>query len=535
MHKLDKSQNHEQTKHKIILDNLLYLLCGIDTTYLSIGLRNKKYALIIDGDYPYEYLHPFENISINVRIIHKYIIKGLPEYYSIKKILAEFFLKNVKIFYDKISKLRRSVSDIETLYVNIEENIRLFDEFRFIIDSSRNKEEVEIYNLIRNTCNKDIYKDLLDICYKKIEEDILKWITQGKVVQNFMIKECMYNQENIENGFWKSKYELNNKQISYELIDNANIILQCGKLINLNKVLNNSLHLEPQFVKEKGLQGSYSYLEDMTYSLLRKQIESEISLLEKYVLMNDMSFYNDLFIDLYNDKSFNISNDFSVASPENKKFIFKVNMFKKFDIIKYKMADLDLNNTIYKILDTNLQLKNNQSILEFLTIDFHPKILSLIITKKNILELELIFRFLFTLSVIQFFLQRCYKYRFSKLVLHFIHNFKFTIYTESDNLSFKCIDTLVNDINSVILRYLNNLYLVSGDVYLIISEIIDLSFNFISLDKKDECINIEDFENKFVTIICKLYGKIKKMNADWWLMNTLECLMDENFMKRREK
>ncbi|KAK6089837.1 hypothetical protein P3W45_001185 [Vairimorpha bombi] len=532
MHNLDKIQNLEHSKHNIILDNLFYILCGIDTTYLSIGLRNKKYALIINGDYPYEYLHPFENIIINVRIIHKFIIKGS---YPMKRIIGEFFLTNLKRFFDKISKLRRSVSDIETLYVNIKEDIRLFDEFRFIIDSSRNKEEIEIYNFIRNTCNKDYYKCLIDDCYMKIEEDVIKWVTRGTVVHNFMIKECMYNKENIENGFWKSKYELNNKQIPDELVDSATLILQCGKLINLNKILGNSLNLDYQFFKEKGLHGAYSYLKDTTYALISRQVESEISVLEKYVLMNDMSFYNDLFIDLYNDKSFNISNDFSVASPENKKFLFKVNMFKKFGMIKFKMADLDLNNTIYKILGTNLQIKNNQSILEFLTIDFHPKILGLIITKKDILELELIFRFLFTLSVIQFFLQRCYKYRFSKLVLHFIHNFKFTIYTDPGNISFACIDTLVNDISSVILKYLNNLFLVSGDIYLIISEIIDLSFNFISLDNKDECINIEEFENRFVTIIRKLYGRVKKLNSDWWLINTLECLMDDNFMKRREK
>ncbi|EEQ82928.1 hypothetical protein NCER_100296 [Vairimorpha ceranae BRL01] len=512
-------------RNHIIIENMIFMLCGIDTEYLSIGMKNKKYALLLEGNYPLEYLFPFEEICINVRITHKFIFKNISYENCIKKIISDFFLKHKKLYLLKIEE-NRNTRDLETLYVSIQSFIELFRDFKFIIDACRTSDDSEIYYNIFSVLEKPIFKDLKKSITKHFDDNIINWIIYGSLSSSFFITEHNLNLENIEEGFWKSKYYLKPSAKSEE----NEKILKCGKLVQLLNCLDINIinYISQDIILKKGISGTLSFVKDITYNLLCKDLQYEIFLMEKYLLLQDMSFYSDLFTDLYNDRSFNLSNDFSIHSEENKKLIRKINLFKKVDMICFKLTNYDINNTIYKILNTDLQVKNNQSILEFITLDFNPKILKLILTKKDFIELEIIFRFLFTFSVIQFFLQKNFHYRFSKLMLCFVQHLKFSIFSDLKNIIFSDVDNLIRDINNTILKYLKNLFLISSDTYLILSQIIDLTFNFIGLDKKEECINLEEFEIKFFLIVKQLYKKLKHDNCDWWFLNALECLCNEN-------
>lgn len=522
--------NFENEKHKIILNDLFYMLCGIDTMNISIGLKNKKYALIISEEYSFEYLQHFEDLCINIRIINMFIKKGQLLQNSIKNIISDFFIEKMVNFFKKVLYCKNNISNVEELYVRLEQNIKEISSMRKIIDICREYNEIEIFNnLIIVQKNIDFCDELIKNCYSKIELDIVKWVTRGEISNYFFIKENNLNSLNIENCFWKHKYVIEDNQIPVNLTSDAKTILNCGKLLSLCKILKFEMKINENFLTERGLYGLFSYINSMTLTYIKDNTKQELKILQNYVLMNDMSFFNDLFIDLYNDKSFNISNDFSLASEENINFIYKINTFKKIEYLNFKICDLDLNNTLYKIFNFDLKIKNNQSIMEFLSINFSPKILSLLISRKDFLELELIFRFLFALSVIQFFLQKYFNFRFSKLVLYFIKNFKFNIYFNIKEIHVTDLELFISDLDTMIKKYLNSLFLVSSDISFILSEIIDLSFNFIGLENKNECLNICDFEIKFITIIKKLYNEIKSKNADLMFLNALENLLDKNF------
>ncbi|WUR03501.1 gamma-tubulin complex component 2 [Vairimorpha necatrix] len=519
-----------------LIDNLIFLLCGIDTSLMSIGMKNKKYSLLHEGGFSVDLLLPFEEICINVRIVHKFIFKNISSENSIKKIISNFLLEYKMRYLQKINKLRNT-KDIETLYVSIQEDIEHFREFRNIIDTCRKNNDSEIFNNIKSILDGPFYEKLKKELEDQNDVEIINWIMRGETPSSFFIETRNYDPENLDEGYWKSKYNIKNKisnntgeskesymPSEFSSKDHYNMtILKCGKLTSLLNELdiNYESLINLEIIKTRGISGTLLYLNDLIYNLLSHNINYELSILERFILMRDMSFFSDLFTDLYNDKSF----DIIIYSKENKKFLRKINLFKKIDMINFKITDLDLNNTIYKIINKPLHMKNNQSILEFLTIEFTPKILRFLLTKKQFLELDLIFRFLFAFSVIQFFLQKDLKFRFSRLMLCFIQNFKFSIFSNIDNIVFTNVDRLVDDLNSTIMHYISSLFLVSDDIYLILSEIIDLSFNFIGLDKKEECLNIEEFESKFYLIINRLYNKLRNGNYDWWFFNTLEALL----------
>lgn len=527
------SLNSESEKHKIILNDLFYMLCGIDTTHISIGLKNKKYALIISEEYFCEYLQHFEDLCINIRIINVFIKKNQLLQNSVKKIISDFFIDKMVSFFNMVLFCKKHITNIEELYVRLEDHINEILIMRKIVDVSRENNEIEIFNKLLNDLNKsEFFKELIKKCYTKIELDIVNWVTKGKISNYFFIKKNELNSFNIENSFWKHKYMIEESQVPVNLISDANTILNCGKMISFCKKLNFDIKIKENFLSERGLYGLYSHINTMTITFIKDNINQELKILQNYILMNDMSFFNDLFIDLYNDKSFNISNDFSIASEDNKHFLYKINTFKKIDFVKFKICDLDLNNTLYKILNFELKMKNNQSIMEFLSVDFSPKILNLLISRKYFLELELIFRFLFTLSVIEFFLQKYFGFRFSKLVLYFIKNFKFNIFFNIKEINILDVNSIINDLDDMIKRYLNSLFLVNSDISFILSEIIDLSFNFIGLENKNECLNISDFETEFVSIIKRLYSKLQLQNSELMFLNSLEILLDKNFFLR---
>lgn len=148
-----------------------------------------------------------------------------------------------------------------------------------------------------------------------------------------------------------------------------------------------------------------------------------------------MPLCNDPFNELYNDKSFNISNDFSVLSPETKKFSLNVNLSKNIVLVRFRVADFDLNITIYKILVVNLQLKNGRYTLEFLAIGFQPRVLSYVITKRLFLEWS---------SYLDFYLLFRSFGSFCKDVINTVSRNLYFIF--SITLSFRYIETLITSI-----------------------------------------------------------------------------------------
>ncbi|KAF9760943.1 Gamma-tubulin complex component 2 [Nosema granulosis] len=519
----------EKNKHTIILDNLFYALCGLDTTYLKIGINDKSYVLNVESEYPFELLQPFESLCINVRIVNKFILKSQYSTDAIKKILSDVLESILVQYMQKVSGSRSKIQAIESLYVLLETDIMMFEEIRGLIDSTRGLEGVMIYNNLEARRKKNVrfvefYDLIIRSCTVHIEEEIVNWVTKGILPDsNFMIKKNNNDLE-FEECYWTGSFIKNETQIPFYLKPQFDLILKCGKYVNFNRMLGNRFSNE-DILRNEGLVGLSKYLEQSTILHIQRDLKNEFDIIGKYILMKDSSFYSDLLAEMDKKLLF-----------WNKKSIFKINTFKKTPMIDFYTSPDTINGMILKIFNPAQASSTGVPIpiIQSLSIDFKPKILKFFIDRKSFRELELIFRFLFTLTSIQHFLQKDLKFRFSKIVVSFINTFRFTVLYETESLRISTdIDSFLYEMSIIIKQYLNNLFLTSSNIFEVFAELFDVCFEFIQIEYKDRLRNdeIEEFDKKIENIMKKLWNLCKNANCDYILVNCLENLTKEGVFK----
>jgi gamma-tubulin complex component 2 len=220
----------------------------------------------------------------------------------------------------------------------------------------------------------------------------------------------------------------------------------------------------------------------------------------------------------------------------NKKNVLKINTLKKTSIVEFYSSEDTINTWISKIFNLGRSDVNKDPlpIIQSLSINFKPTILKYFIDEKSLRELELIFRFLFTLSSIQHFLQKHLKFRFSKMVLCFINTFRFTVLYETDDLQInQDIDLFIYRIDLIIKQYLNNLFLTSSNIFEVFIELFTICLDFIKIEYKDRLREdeIQNYDERLEDIFRRLLFLCKNINCDYIFLSCLESLTKENVFR----
>ena len=469
-------------RHAIMLENLFYLLCGLDTTYIKIGIKDKKYVLLVDSAYPVQFINPFESLAINIRIFNKFILRSQYCSDAIKRIISDIFELKVAKYLKELVEYRKEVNDVETLIIRLQDYIEEFDEMREIIDSIKNMNGVEVVNFLKDRRDKSVhflkfYDKLMDPCIKKIKEEVNSWVLEGLILDDeFMVQENT-GLDGFDQCIWTHKYTIIKENTPYFLFKEKNLIYNCGRIVNIGRKIfgNNILEIKKEY-RTLGLVGLNNYLNIQFLESLKSDIEKEFDIMYKYLLLNEEAFYLDIFEELGNE----------MFLP-TERTIIKINAIRGPCLSRdfsFKLSPVSLNEYILKILNAQVHTnyKKHLSILQSLTCSYNPVLLCNFISPKTFSELEIIFRFLFTLTSLSYYMNKFREFRFAKIVVLIIDHFRFILHSEMKPIEIRNdMNYVVNNFLLNIRKWLREFYLTSERIYCVWASIFDICFEFLNV------------------------------------------------------
>ncbi|CAD26589.1 hypothetical protein [Encephalitozoon cuniculi GB-M1] len=497
----------EDGRHAIMLENLFYLLCGLDATHMKVGVKDKQYAVVADPTYPPQLVFPFESLAVNVRVLSKFVLKSQYSSDTIREIVGDCFESKVSRYLGDLMALRKQIGDLEALVVSLRGWIEEFEEMREIVDEIRNISGVKILNHLKKRRDKTVrflglYDELIHPCKQKIKEEVSSWITEGLIPgSGFMVRKS-----DSLGGFtecvWADCYTIVEENVPYFLEEDKRLIYNCGRVINLGKRIlgRNIFHGSTKEYKDLGLTSLSAYLSTQLMESLRHDVAKELDVMHRYLLMNESSLYLDIFEEL-GDEMF---------SP-SERTIAKMNAIKESRHVRglfFRKSDTAINEYILQILNVQMQPRQRVrlTMLQTLTVEYSPCILGNFLAPRTVSELEIIFRFLFTLTALSYYMGKFKKFRFARMVTAVIDKFRFSIHSKMRPMGVeKDMDHVRDTLLANIKRWLRDLYLTSEKAYYAWSGFFDLCFDFLDVECKSalDQREIKSFEDKlFESIAC---------------------------------
>jgi gamma-tubulin complex component 2 len=516
-----------ETKNSILLENIFYLLCGLDTTHIKVGIRDKKYALLADTEYSSLVVLPFESIAVNIRILNKFILRSQYSSGPMRRIMSDIFERKVAAFLKKVVECRRSVGDIETLSIVIRSEILEFEEIRCIIENSREMGGVQILNLLRERKEDAVhlsalYDELLDACMEKVREDLVLWMTRGIISDaEFMVTENRAL-EGFNDSVWSSRYSIARDNVPYFVAGEEELIYNCGRVINVGKqILCKDAFTEADAIfRDLGTRALNRYLNGQLLDALRSRLQEELDVFFRHVLLNEASFYADAFDEL---------GDEILYKPRSA--VLKMNAMRKASDMHgftFEVSTTSLNEYVLKILNAQTQCNYNRhmSLLQSLTIEYSPALLCTFLSKKLVSEIEILFRFLFTLAGISHFMLEHKGHRFAKLALLFLNNFRSSAHLSMKPIDVKNdVDYVVSALSSSVRKMLRDFSLTTEKTYLLWAKFFDLCFEFIGIEFKD-AMSMEEvgtYEQALACLVNGLKDELAAGEYDHALITFLEA------------
>ncbi|KAG5859685.1 gamma tubulin complex component N-terminal [Encephalitozoon hellem] len=503
-----KGMDLEKERHAIMLENLFYLLCGVDTTHMKIGVKDKRYALVADPTYPPQLVLPFESLAINVRVLNKFILKSQYSSDTVKEIVADHFEQRVGRYLKHLMSLRSKVESIEMLMVSLRSSIEEFDEMREIVDDVRNMSGVRILNLLKRRRDGtvrflDIYDELIGPCVLRIKAEVESWVTEGLMpCSEFMVRknECL---SEFTECAWTHQYTIVEENVPYFLAEHKEIIYNCGRIINLGRRIQgkNIFHGSRREYNRLGLTGLNAYLSIQFMESLRGGLEKEFDVMHRYLLMNESSLYLDIFEELVDEMFF-----------PSERTVAKMNAIresKHVEGLSFIRSDVSTNEYILQILNVQMQpcQKRHSTMLQLLSIEYTPSILRNFLSPRTVSELEIVFRFLFTLTSISYYMSRLKRFWFARMAMMVVDRFRFSIHSRMNPIKVENdMDYVRNALLTSTKRWLRDLYLTSEKAYYAWSSFFDLCFDFLDVECKSALSweEMKPFENKLIESIASL-------------------------------
>ncbi|EJW05256.1 hypothetical protein EDEG_00667 [Edhazardia aedis USNM 41457] len=515
------SENEIPTDEKM-RQNLIYFLAGIDTT--NIGLITDKNTTKIKINPRYdnrEMLNVFEGVGIDIRNIKRFInqMNYLSDTY--KNILAEYMLKEVERYHDYILSCYNK--SFEEIYVILRPFIDEFHEFSTLIKLIEVLNEIEIFKVVQE--RRDLVKNLF---YARIYESLTNkiymetyiWMVQGFADKDFYILAKNEDIFEFDECYWVNKFAVAKttpifyKHSIKKIYDSGLYCNIIRKITNRSPDINRIPVTFENFLSEKmdrNIILIYDYIKKQFESLIEDKLYNEIDQIYRCFFLNDVSFILDLFDVLDNDIYLPIDNTLHRMNLMNK---------KQNEFILFKYADARINHYVLKILNIEKftgQIRKN--VLENVTIEFKNKnIADIFLSKKVFFELEIIFRYLFTLLILEYIFIKLPKNRFNTNATMFLVQLRSCMYTYIQGLKIeRGIEKVVGNFTKFIKMCLNKFYLTNVQVFQLFSDILDLFFEYIYVQSNEEI-----YHERFLRLVVNLKKEIEKISTDHCFLYFLE-------------
>lgn len=517
-----------EERHSIMLENLLYLLCGLDTAYIRIGIKDKRYALFTEPGYPPQLVLPFESLAVNVRILNKFIMKSQYCLDAVRRIVSDCFESRMGRYLKRIAGGRGRIKNIETLMISVREDAEEFAEMREIVDGMVGMEGVEIVNFLRDRKGRTVhfaqlYSEIMDVCERRVREDVRLWVTEGRMTgRGFMVVENE-GAEGFDESAWTHRYAIAEQNVPYFLAQDKDSVYGCGRTINIGRrILGNNMLCElAREYDGPGLPALNSYLNTQLMELLRSDLEKELSMMYKYVLLDEVSFYLDMFEELGGE----------IFVP-TERTVVKMNAIRgsrTTEGFSLRISPVSLNEYVLKILSVQTQTsyKKRLSVLESLTVDYRPPLLCNFVSSKTLSELEIIFRFLFTLAGLSYHMGRFREFRFARAAVAVVDRLRFAFHCRVRPIEVKHdMDHVISNLLSSTKRWLRDFLLTSERIYCVVASLFDLCFEFLNIEHKSMLKHeeIRMLEDTLVCTVGRLKTELACVECDHLLLGFLEAI-----------
>ncbi|KAM0686775.1 hypothetical protein COBT_001995, partial [Conglomerata obtusa] len=489
-----KKIHEKEVSDKEMQENLIYLLCGINTNNVQIDLEEKN-TMIINSFYKEKGLiKAFEPICLYVKKAKRFInqIYFLEDF--TKKIIRNYLVKRLMVYHETILKCMKL--DIEIIYTKLSMFFDEFKEFNNLIDEISVLSEFEVYNFLYAQ-KFNMRKSYFDLIIEEIEKITLemtyKWIEYGESTDNFYIREnnCVYE---FDECYWRNKYKIIDTYPIF-LKKHLNKIYTAGLVINV-------LHTD--------------YLKENTYTNIEYQLSNNFYENINFFYENNLNYFTGIIkpiltkeINYCHEKYFlkNTAEICDILEKLGTKIFLSLNdtiaQINSFQTTQYKISDTRINHFILKILNVEKNILNVRiNVIENLCLERNKNILDLFFSQKIFFELEIIYRFFYQLFIFNYILIRYEKNTFTSIAILFIAQLRSSLYYNvidsfNENVD---IEDFISEFEKYIKICLKEFYLTNAKVYQIYSEIFDLFYDYIYV--KD---NNELYLNRFLDYINLLF------------------------------
>lgn len=464
---------NDEILEKKILNDVYYFLCGLNTEYLRYEEETDSFLAI--GYTNSVVLKEIQTMNIRIRRFERFIYENEYSDDTLRRIFSTQLEKLIYDFYEYIVSNRGKISSIEEFLVSISFYIEIFEEILNILQIFDETKGDAIINVIKERMDKMVqfdsfYSELIEKFAFDINQRISEFVYEGTITsQFFMIREKTVFE--FKEKFFKDKFQMNPACVPF-YIDDPRCILESGLYTVLIKELKEAVNLEHDiaeipldFLKynnKKEFQRIIKENKEHKYQIINKffgeRLKQELDLLRKHIFLLNQPLLSDIFTDLHDDiYKFNTNN------------IQKVNRAANCSKIQYSISKINLVTVLSKILniEENYNLDENLNIIEGLTVRYCPEgPMRMLFSEKNIHELELIFRMLYTMQIINYCLLRKERNQFNNILLILNNNlvsafYSNEIFTEAHNIPVNDVHSFITKMDNLIKISLRDLYLTS--------------------------------------------------------------------------
>jgi len=249
------------------------------------------------------------------------------------------------------------------------------------------------------------------------------------------------------------------------------------------------MHLLQPFYYDGDISEHRKECKAILNKLVSNKINQEISAIHSIAFFQDLNIFLNIFE--------RFSSDFFSSVNVSKKLndYFKDNCFIPVRFISFEFNNVDLGEYVLKLLKYQRIPASNSYLLNLqrISISFEDGILKYFLSNKSFVELNIIFRFLFSLNSVIYYLERSKSYNFTRVI--------YLIFLRLKMNEIPClkmcdsVDSLIEDFNAQISFLLNSFYLTNSAIFVYLSRLIDVAYEYLQMDFK-ESVNVQEYNKR---------------------------------------
>lgn len=350
------------------------------------------------------------------------------------------------------------------------------------------------------------------------------------------IKESMPIALTLENSYEKPNlYEEN--------YDNGDFCPDVNRL-QINEERFDETPILPYFEYKGDISPRRNELSMILSGIMAKQLSSELRLIQDLVFMQNAVFFNNMFA-IFEQKLLTSDTMVYELNKYNKEQTFiesrvKIghSIFENSEFILFEECESTLGDYVVKLLRYQRPAQENCFLinLQRLGISFKPGLLQCFIPRKTYFEMEIIFRFLFSINSSLYYLQKIKKYNFTRVIYLIFMKIKsesIDLLGEFFNREFvsrrpterkEChflpfenhgfnIDLFPQDFSSIISKILSKFFITTPEVFSVWTRLFDISLEYLQIEYKEHILEsqydqqVRECVNSLLEQITRHYGE----------------------------